>query len=347
MSYIPLQRSLKMIPLKIGINGMGRIGRTILRQFLQNPRNIQIKAVNTYSHLEQFIHLLKYDSIYGDSLKDIYCSKNSIIIQNHEISFYSEKDPHLIPWSDHDIDIVIDATGVFKTKKELSQHLGVTVKKVILCMPGKDLDGIFVVGINLDTYRPDKHHIISNASCTTNCLAPLAKVLHENFTIQSGLMTTIHSYTSDQALLDSSHSDPRRARAAALSMIPTTTGAALTLGKVIPELEGKINGYAIRIPTPNVSLVDLTVSFQNPIGAVEINKVLEEASKTSLQNILSYEEEKLVSIDYKCMKASSCVDASLTMSLGNTAKVISWYDNETGFSNRILDLASFIGKKMQ
>ena len=245
-----------------------------------------------------------------------------------------------------DATAVVDATGVFKDKAGLGQHLGGTVKKVIMCAPGKDLDGTFVVGINHEEYNSEKHDIISNASCTTNCLAPVAKALHEAFGIEHGLMTTVHSYTSDQMLLDGSHSDPRRARAAAMSMVPTTTGAAKAVGLVLPELKGKLDGFAIRVPTPDVSLVDLTVKLTKKASKEEINNALKEASESSLKGVLGYETEPLVSVDYMGNPLSSIVDAEMTNVIGDSAKVISWYDNEVGFSNRVLDLADHVASKL-
>ena len=241
--------------------------------------------------------------------------------------------------------MVIDATGIFKDTPGLVKHLKGTVKKVIMCAPGKDLDGTFVMGVNNKTYDPTKHHIVSNASCTTNCLAPIAKVLNDKFGIENGFMTTIHSYTSDQNLLDGQHPDPRRARAAALSMIPTTTGAAKTVGEIIPELKGKLDGYAVRVPTPNVSLTDFTVNLKKAATKEEINTALKEASETSLKGILRVETEELVSVDYMGMHHSSCIDASLTNVIGNNVKLVSWYDNECGFSNRVLDLVTYMGTK--
>ncbi len=335
-----------MGPIKIGINGMGRIGRTILREIYNRGANLKVVAVNNPGAAKRFVHLVKYDSIHGTFQKSVKFEENQLQIEDDTISFYGEMDPTQIPWNKHEVDIVIDATGFFKDKEGLSKHLGRTVKKVIMCAPGKKLDGTFVMGINTETYDPANHHVISNASCTTNCLAPLAKVLHENFGIESGLMTTVHSYTSDQQLLDGNHSDPRRARAAALSMVPTTTGAAIAVGHVIPELNGKLDGYAVRVPTPNVSLVDLTVNLSKNATKEEINQALKEASETKLKGILKYEEEELVSVDYMSMRESSCVDASLTTSMGKFAKIISWYDNECGFSNRVIDLATFIGEKL-
>jgi glyceraldehyde 3-phosphate dehydrogenase len=338
-----------MASLKVGINGMGRIGRTVLREiFHRNETDIEVVAVNNPGNPEEYAYLFKYDSVHGrftDGV-DISDDKKHMIISGKEIAFHTHRDPAEIPWADHGVQLVIDATGVFKDKKGLGLHLRDTVKKVIMCAPGKDLDGTFVVGINHESYNPAEHHIISNASCTTNCLAPIAKVLNDKFGIESGFMTTIHSYTSDQQILDGSHRDPRRARAAALSMIPTTTGAAKAVGLVIPELEGKLDGYAIRVPTPNVSLVDLTANLKKPATIEEINNAMEEAAEGELKGILTNSHKPLVSIDYTGMRPSSCVDSLLTNVIDKTAKVVAWYDNEAGFSNRVIDLAKFVGEKI-
>lgn len=336
--------------IKIGINGMGRIGRTVLREiFSRNLQDsLEVVAVNNPGNPNDYIHLMKFDSVHGRFAGEVSYddSSKTLSYSGKKISFFTEKDPSEIPWNDLGVDIVIDATGVFKDKDGLGRHINGSVKKVIMCAPGKDLDATFVMGINNETYDPANHHIVSNASCTTNCLAPVAKVLNDSFGIDHGFMTTIHSYTSDQQLLDGSHSDPRRARAAALSMIPTTTGAAKAVGLVIPSLEGKLDGYAIRVPTPNVSLVDLTVKLSRKATAEEVNSALKKASETELKGILEFEELALVSIDFMGMRASSCVDASLTNQIDESVKVVAWYDNETGFSNRIIDLASYMGERL-
>lgn len=334
--------------IKVGINGMGRIGRTIFREiYNHNISEIEVVAVNSPGKLEEYAHLLKYDSVHGKFKTDFTVDGESISINGKNIAFYGHKDPSEIDWSKHGVQVVIDATGVFKDQKGLGKHLKGSVKKVIMCAPGKDLDGTFVMGINNNTYDNAKHHIISNASCTTNCLAPVAKVLHEAFGIESGFMTTVHAYTSDQRLLDSSHEDMRRARSAALSMIPTTTGAAKAVGLVIPELKGKLDGFAVRVPTPNVSMVDLNVVLKENVTIEKVNSALKTAANGQLKGILRYTEEELVSIDYQGMRESSCLDSALTNVLnGNNVKVVAWYDNEVGFSNRVIDLASFIGGKL-
>lgn len=335
-----------MTKIKVGINGMGRIGRTVLREFFnRNESEFEIVAVNNPGKAEQYVHLLKYDSVHGPFQGDVHLEGDSLSINGKLLKFYSQRDPSEIPWGDLGVQVVIDSTGVFKDKEGLSKHMHGTVKKVIMCAPGKGLDATFVMGVNHNIYDASKHHVISNASCTTNCLAPIVKVLNEKFGIETGFMTTVHSYTSDQMLLDGSHSDPRRARAAAMSIIPTTTGAAKTVGEIIPELKGKLDGYSFRVPTPNVSLTDFVATLKKPASASEINAALKEASETSLKGILRYETEELVSVDFMGMRHSSCLDASLTNVIGNTVKVVSWYDNEAGFSNRVLDLVKFIGSK--
>lgn len=334
--------------IRVGINGLGRIGRTVIREiFNRNLTDLEIVAVNSPGEPEGYVHLLKYDSVFGRFSGSITIDDGDTLdINGKKITFHKYRDPAEIPWAKDEIDLVIDATGVFKDKKSLSKHLRGTVKKVILCCPGKDVDNTIVMGINDSTYDKLEHHIVSNASCTTNCLAPVAKVLHDKFGIESGFMTTVHSYTGDQKILDSSHSDYRRARSAAVSMIPTTTGAAKAVGLVIPELKGKLDGFAVRVPTPNVSLVDLNVTIKTSATKEEINAALKEASLGSLKGILAYEEEELVSVDYMGMRESSCVDAALTNVIGGTnVKVVAWYDNEAGFSNRVIDLAIMMGEK--
>ncbi len=335
-----------MTKIKVGINGMGRIGRTVLREFFnRNETDFEIVAVNNPGKADQYIHLLKYDSVHGPFQGTVKLEGDVMNINGKAIKFFGQRDPSEIPWSDAGVQLVIDATGIFKDKEGLGKHMKGTVKKVIMCAPGKGLDATFVMGVNDNIYDASKHHIVSNASCTTNCLAPIVKVLNDKFGIESGFMTTVHSYTSDQMLLDGSHSDPRRARAAAMSIIPTTTGAAKTVGEIIPELKGKLDGYSFRVPTPNVSLTDFVATLKKTATAAEINSALKEASETSLKGILRYETEELVSVDFMGMRHSSCLDASLTNVIGNTIKVVSWYDNEAGFSNRVLDLVKLMGSK--
>ncbi len=331
---------------KVAINGMGRIGRTVLREYFNRAENdFDIVAVNNPGSIAEYLHLLKYDSVHGRLAHEASLDGDQLVINGKKIKFFTLKDPSEIPWSEYGVQVVIDATGIFKDKAGLGKHIKGTVKKVIMCAPGKDLDATFVMGINNNTYDSAKHHIVSNASCTTNCLAPVVQVLNDKFGIENGFMTTVHSYTSDQMLLDGAHSDPRRARAAGLSMIPTTTGAAKTVGEIIPELKGKLDGYSVRVPTPNVSLTDFTAILKKKASKEEINAALKEASETYLKGILRFEVEELVSVDYMGMRHSSCVDASLTNVIGNNVKVVAWYDNECGFSNRVLDLVKFIASK--
>lgn len=342
-----------MKTVKVGINGVGRIGRTILRAYFDRLQkdsnyNFEVVGVNNPGEPKPYIHLLKHDSLHGHLKGDFSFSNDTreITYNGRKIKFFSCKNPEEIDWSSVGAQIVIDCTGIFKDKSKLGLHMRGTVKKVIMCAPGKDLDGTFVMGINHEQYDTTKHDIISNASCTTNCLAPLVKVLLENFGIVNGLMTTVHSYTSDQNLLDNAHDDLRRARAATISMIPTSTGAAKALGEVIPEVKGKLDGYAVRVPTPDVSMVDLTIVLEKKATKEEINTAMKKASETHLKGILGYTEEELVSQDFMGTTESSYLDAKLTNVIGNTAKIVSWYDNEVGFSNRVIDLANFIGQKL-
>lgn len=340
-----------MKTIKVGINGMGRIGRTILREWVKRQvagkdLDIEIVAVNNPGDLSGFAQLIKYDSLHGKLPVNVTLNDGMLKLGDRNIRFYGTKNPAEIPWGDHGVQVVIDATGVFKDKPGLGQHMTGTVKKVIMCAPGKDLDGTFVMGVNSEKYDHANHHIISNASCTTNCLAPIVKVLHETFGIENGFMTTIHSYTSDQNLLDNTHSDPRRARAAAMSMIPTSTGAAKAMGDVIPEMTGKLDGSSIRVPTPDVSVVDFTVNLVKAADKKAINAAMKEAAEGKLKGILEYTEEELVSIDFMGNPHSSIFDSKLTNVIGKTAKVVSWYDNEVGFSNRVVDLAKFVGSKL-
>jgi glyceraldehyde-3-phosphate dehydrogenase type I len=338
-----------MTKVKVAINGMGRIGRTLIREFFsREDLPYEIVAVNNPGTPTPYIHLLRFDSVHGKFSGKIEYSEgeNFFSINGSKVKFYNLRDPSEVPWGADKVDIVIDATGKFKDKDSLSMHLRDTVKKVIMCAPGKNLDGTFVMGINDDTYDNATHNVVSNASCTTNCLAPVAKVLNDVFGIESGFMTTIHSYTSDQNILDNSHKDLRRARAACMSMIPTSTGAAKAVGLVIPELQGKLDGFAVRVPTPNVSMVDLNVTLKNAADAKTINKALIDASNGAMKGVLKTECLPLVSEDYMGMRESSCVDLELTNVMGNLVKVVAWYDNEAGFSNRVLDLAGLLASKL-
>ena len=330
----------------VGINGLGRIGRTILRKWLERgDTTINIVAANDLGPAETYLHLIKYDSTHGRLNASITLDNNTFHVNGHSIKYYSIKNPAEIPWGDHKVDVVIDSTGVFKDTAELSRHIHGTVKKVILCAPG-EVDATLVMGINHETYDATKHNVVSNGSCTTNCLAPVVKVLNDTFGIVEGFMTTIHSYTLDQNILDSFHKDLRRARSGAANIIPTSTGAAKAIGEVIPSLKGKLDGYAVRVPTSNVSLVDLSVTLKKTTTKQEVNEALKNAAKTTLKGIMTYSDEPLVSCDYNGMKESSCVDTKLTNCVGSTCKVVAWYDNESGFSNRVLDLASFVGERI-
>jgi glyceraldehyde-3-phosphate dehydrogenase type I len=337
-----------MAKIRVAINGLGRIGRTLIREhFNRGNDNYEIVAVNNPGTPNPYIHLLKYDSVHGIFSGEIEFKEgeNTFKINGKPVKFYNLRNPAEVPWGADKVDIVIDATGRFKDKESLGMHIRDTVKKVVMCAPGKNLDGTFVVGINHENYSHTDHSVVSNASCTTNCLAPVAKVINDNFGIEKGMMTTVHAYTSDQNILDNSHSDLRRARAAAMSMIPTTTGAAKAVGLVIPELEGKLDGFAIRVPTPNVSMVDLSCIVKNPASIEEVNKVLTEAAQGPLKGVLKVECLPLVSEDYMGMRESSCVDLDLTNVIDNMVKVVAWYDNEAGFSNRVLDLVGHMASK--
>ena len=323
---------------RVGINGFGRIGRNIMRAAMGN-RGIDFVAVNDLTNAATLAHLLKYDSVLGNLKADVKASGDGISVDGDDFKVLSVKDPAQLPWKDLGVDVVFESTGLFASREGSAKHIAAGAKKVIITAPAKGPDVSVVLGVNDDTYDPSKHHIISNASCTTNCLAPLAKVLHQHFGIRKGWMTTIHSYTNDQNLLDLPHKDLRRARAAALSMIPTTTGAASAVGEVLPELKGKLDGFAMRVPTPNVSVVDLNVVVEKKTTAEEVNKVLREAAEGPLKGILQYSVDELVSIDFKGNPHSSIVDAAYTKVMdGDFLKVLSWYDNEWGYSNRCVDL---------
>jgi glyceraldehyde 3-phosphate dehydrogenase len=329
---------------KVGINGFGRIGRNVFRAALGNPA-IEFVAVNDLTSPATLAHLLKYDSILGNLPNTITAGDDFIAVDGKKLKVFAERDPAKLDWSSTGAQVVIESTGHFTDATKAKAHLQGTVKKVIISAPATNEDLTIVLGVNDDKYDPKAHHVISNASCTTNCLAPLAKVLHDTFGIASGIMTTIHSYTNDQVILDFPHKDIRRGRAAALSMIPTSTGAAKALHLVVPELKGKLDGFAIRVPTPNVSVVDLTFTSEKPVTKESINAALKAASEGPLKGILGYETNELVSSDFKGNPLSSIVDSPLTKVVGsNTAKVISWYDNEWGYSNRVLDLVLFLEK---
>ena len=331
--------------IKIGINGFGRIGRNVLRTAIDDS-HFEFVAVNDLTDPKTLAHLLKYDSILGNLKHDITHGVDFISIDGRKVHVFKEKDPAAIDWNSFSAQIVVESTGKFTDANEAKKHLRGSVKKVIISAPGKNEDITIVLGVNEDKYDPAKHNVVSNASCTTNCLAPIAKVVNDNFKIQSGTMTTIHSYTNDQVILDFPHKDLRRARAAALSMIPTTTGAAKALKLVIPDLAGKLDGFAMRVPTPNVSVVDLVAFCEKKTTVEEVNRCLEEASKTTMKGILGFEKGELVSMDFRGDDRSSIVDAPMTTVVaGNCVKVISWYDNEWGYSCRVRDLIKFMAQK--
>jgi glyceraldehyde 3-phosphate dehydrogenase len=333
------------MPVKVGINGFGRIGRNVVRAALNNP-DIEFVAVNDLTDTRTLAHLTKYDSVMGRLEETVAHDGDSITIGSHKIKVFATKDPAEIDWSSVGAEIVVESTGRFTEAKDAKKHLKGTVKKVIISAPAKDEDVTIVMGVNDNVYDPAKHNIISNASCTTNCLGPVAKVLHEKFGILKGSMTTIHSYTNDQNVLDLPHKDLRRARAAALNMIPTTTGAAKAIGLVMPELKGKLDGYAMRVPTPDVSVVDLVVLLKTKTTDKEVNAALKAAAEGELKGILAYTEDPVVSMDMLKNPNSSIVDGDMTKVLdGDLLKVVAWYDNEWGYSNRVVDLCIFLAAK--
>ena len=330
---------------RVAINGFGRIGRNVFRASLGN-KDIEIVAINDLTDAKTLAHLLKYDSVFGGFNTDVKAGDGKLIVGGREIAVVAKSDPAELPWKDLKIDVAIESTGRFVDKAGAGKHITAGAKKVVISAPAKDPDATFVLGVNEHTYDPAKHHIVSNASCTTNCLAPMAKVLHDNIGIVHGLMNTIHSYTNDQKLLDLPHKDLRRARAAAVSIIPTSTGAAKAVSLVLPELKGKLDGMSLRVPTPDVSVVDLVAEVSKKTTAAEVNAALKEAANGKMKGILQFEESPLVSIDFKGNPHSSIVDAALTSVMeGTMVKVISWYDNEWGYSCRLRDLVLFMAKK--
>ncbi|MBU4260094.1 MAG: type I glyceraldehyde-3-phosphate dehydrogenase [Proteobacteria bacterium] len=332
--------------IKIGINGFGRIGRLIFRAAMDHP-DVEVVAINDLTDSATMAHLLTYDSVHGNLGKEVKAKEDSIEVAGRPVAFTSIKNPEQLRWKELDVDIVAECTGLFIDYENASKHLAAGARKVIISAPAKNPDITIVMGVNSNQYDPRQHHIISNASCTTNCLAPVAKVLLENFGIKCGLMTTIHAYTGDQRLIDFPHKDLRRARAAALSMIPTTTGAAKAVSLVIPELEGKLNGLAVRVPTPNVSIVDFVATIEKSgVTVSDVNQALKGASEGSLSGILGYCDIPLVSSDFNGSTLSSIVDSETTHVVDNMVKVLSWYDNETGYSNRMVDLAAMIGSQL-
>ncbi len=332
--------------IKLGINGFGRIGRMVLRAALKHP-DVEVVAINDLTDSETMAYLLKYDSVHGQLDMDVTAKEDSIQVGDKSIAIRSVKDPEKIGWGDFGVDIAAECTGIFRDREGASKHLAAGARKVVISAPAGNPDITIVMGVNSNQYDPRQHHIISNASCTTNCLAPVAKVMLDNFGLQHGLMTTIHSYTGDQRLLDFPHKDLRRARAAALSMIPTTTGAAKAVALVLPELSGKLNGLAIRVPTPNVSLVDLVTTVDKAgVTVSDVNEALKQASEESLAGYLGYSDAPLVSTDFNGSTLSSVVDAPTTYVIENMVKVLSWYDNESGYSHRMVDLAAMVGKEL-
>jgi glyceraldehyde 3-phosphate dehydrogenase len=330
---------------KIGINGFGRIGRVVFRAALKNP-NVEVVAINDLTDASTLAHLLKYDSVHGRVDAEVSVNGDSIVVNGKEIKVIAERDPAVLPWSDYGVEVVVESTGRFTDKKDAEKHLGGSVKKVIISAPASNEDITIVMGVNNDKYDAANHNVISNASCTTNCLAPFAKVLHDKFGVKRGMMNTIHAYTNDQQILDLPHKDLRRARAAAVSMIPTSTGAAKAVSLVLPELKGKLNGGSVRVPTANVSLVDLVVELEKNVTAEEVNAAFQAAAEGELKGILGYSEEPLVSVDYNGCPNSSTIDSLSTMVMeDNMVKVLSWYDNESGYSNRVVDLVEYIASK--
>ena len=331
---------------KVGINGFGRIGRNFLRAALASNAPVEIVAVNDLTSIDTLAHLIKYDSILGRLNQEVSFDENSLTIGGKKIRVFAEKDPAVLPWASVGAEIVIESTGRFTKASDAAKHLTGGAKKVVISAPATDEDVTLVLGVNDSSYDPNKHKIISNASCTTNCLAPMAKVLNDNFGIVRGFMTTVHAYTNDQVILDFPHKDLRRARSAATNIIPTSTGAAKAIGLVLPELKGKLDGYALRVPVPTGSITDLTVELAKETSAAEINAAMKKAAEGPLKGILRYTEDPIVSADIVTDPHSSIFDAGITKVIGNQAKVAAWYDNEWGYSNRLVDLMKFIGAKL-
>ena len=330
---------------KVGINGFGRIGRNVFRAALKND-NIEVIAVNDLTDANMLAHLLQFDSVHGTLEEQVSVEGDQLVVGGKKVRVLAERDPANLKWKELGVDIVVESTGRFTNREDAAKHLDAGAKKVIISAPGKNEDITIVMGVNEDKYEADKHHVISNASCTTNCLAPFAKVLHEQFGIKRGMMTTVHSYTNDQQILDLPHKDYRRARAAAESIIPTTTGAAKAVSLVLPDLKGKLNGMAMRVPTPNVSVVDLVAELEKDVTADEVNAAFQQAAEGELNGILAYSEKPLVSRDYNGNPASSTIDALSTMVMeNNMVKVLSWYDNEAGYSHRVVDLIDYVAKQ--
>jgi glyceraldehyde 3-phosphate dehydrogenase len=334
------------VAIRIGINGFGRIGRMAFRAML-GKKEVEVVAVNDITDAKTLAHLLKHDSIHGSLKHQVKTEGNQIMLDGHAFRVLAERDPAKLPWKDLKVDVVIESTGLFTAREKAALHLSAGARKVVISAPAEGVDVTLCMGVNQQAYDPGKHHVISNASCTTNCLAPAAKVLHESFGIVHGLMTTVHSYTSDQMLQDGPHKDLRRARAAALSMVPTSTGAAKAIGLVLPMLNGKLDGIAIRVPTPNVSVVDLTATVERDADESSVNAAMKKAAEGELRGILAYSDEPLVSVDFNGNPHSSIFDAPLTKVLGKRlVKIFSWYDNEWGYSNRLADVTAFVASKI-
>ncbi|PTX59610.1 glyceraldehyde-3-phosphate dehydrogenase (NAD+) [Melghirimyces profundicolus] len=330
---------------KIGINGFGRIGRAVFRVAMEHPE-LEVVAINDLTDAQTLAHLLKYDSVHGRYDGTVEVSDEGLMVNGKQVKVLAERDPAQLPWRELGVEIVAESTGRFTKKEDAEKHRQAGAKKVVISAPAKNEDLTVVMGVNHDKYDPASHHVISNASCTTNCLSPVVKVLHDSFGVRRGLMTTVHSYTNDQQILDLPHKDLRRARAAGMSIIPTTTGAAKAVAKVLPELEGKLNGFAMRVPTPNVSVVDFVAELNQEVSVEEVNDQLRKEAQGNLKGILDYSDEPLVSKDYNGNPHSSIVDGLSTMIQdGNMVKVVAWYDNEWGFSNRMVDLMSYIAKR--
>ncbi|MCM3729390.1 type I glyceraldehyde-3-phosphate dehydrogenase [Neobacillus cucumis] len=330
---------------KVGINGFGRIGRNVFRAALNNS-NVEIVAINDLTDAKMLAHLLKYDTVHGTLSEDVTVDGEYLVVGGHKVKVIAERDPAQLGWGDLGVEVVVESTGRFTKREDAAKHLEAGAKKVIISAPADNEDITIVMGVNQDKYDANNHHVISNASCTTNCLAPFAKVLNDTFGIKRGMMTTVHSYTNDQQILDLPHKDYRRARAAAENIIPTSTGAAKAVALVLPELKGKLNGMAMRVPTPNVSVVDLVAELERDVTADEVNEALKAAAEGPLKGILAYSDLPLVSTDYNGATVSSTIDALSTMVLeGNMVKVLSWYDNEVGYSNRVVDLCDYIASK--
>ncbi|MCE7793381.1 glyceraldehyde-3-phosphate dehydrogenase [Salipaludibacillus sp. CUR1] len=331
---------------RVAINGFGRIGRMVFRKCV-NDKDIEVAAINASYPAETLAHLIKYDTVHGTFDKSVTAEDGALLVDGRRIELCSSRDPEQLPWKELNIDIVVEATGKFTSKEDASLHLKAGAQKVVITAPGKNEDVTLVYGVNEEIYDPESHHIISNASCTTNCLAPVAKVLHDTFTVQSGVMTTVHSYTNDQKNIDNPHKDLRRARACGQSIIPTTTGAAKAIGKVLPDLKGKLHGMALRVPTPNVSLVDLVVNIEEETSAEEVNAVLRHAASQSMKGIIEYTDEPLVSTDFNGNAHSSIIDGLSTMVVdGRQIKVLAWYDNEWGYSCRVVDLVKYAAERL-